>query len=542
MFEQRKNRNSRKSGRTRSAAKKEKVRQFKVKLFGNTFILKQPSAKRLFPVLLASVPAILGLVLAVGSVGGMVNISRDKTMDGYRERILAATESDPLPPFVYKRAIGHFAGDHDIWAGYLASLDRIGQSSKSINYLLELAPENGSGDPRFHLALAERLLALPNATLKARTLAEKHLRMAIETATGSLGVGARRQLALLQLVRGERENAFNTLLPVMTEDPVAGSEALWVAWSSGLNYDINAPARVLARLERDLRGQVTPDVVKAISKIRLMIVMNQESNVREWLSLQKTIKPEDRSQIDKELAEMSMIASIVRGDANDKMPEWSKLQPLLEKEPDHPLWTRLAIFIWANSDKPAAKPVRDWVQKHLDGESTGPNLLKQAIAVTSSKYQASGKSAADSEQLRKLYRKLLKTSPDDVLSLNNLSMLIYKYEPDHLEEGLAYARHAEKLAPNIPAVRDTVGEILARMGKWDEALPILESCVTGLPEEWNLHNTLAQIYDQKGMKDRSEAHRAALARIKRPLDADNYERLPGQRVANDANTNSAQGK
>lgn len=542
MFEQRNNRNSRKSGRTRSAAKKEKVRQFKVKLFGNTFILKQPAAKRLFPVILASVPAILGLVLAVGSVGGMVNISRDMTMDGYRERILASTASDPLPPFVYKRAIGHFAGDHDIWAGYLASLDRIGQSSKSINYLLELAPENGSGDPRFHLALAERLLALPNPTPKARTLVEKHLRMAIETATGSLGVGARRQLALLQLMRGERENAFNTLSPVMTEDPVAGSEALWVAWSSGLNYDINAPARVLARLERDLRGQVTPDVVKTISKIRLMIVMNQESNVREWLSLQKTIKPEDRSQIDKELAEMSMIASIVRGDANDKMPDWSKLQPLLEKEPDHPLWTRLAVAIWANSDKPAAKPVQAWVQKQLDGDSTGPNLLGQAVALTSSKYQASGKSAADSALLRKLYRKVLKNTPDDVISLNNLSMLIYKYEPDHLEEGLAYARHAEKLAPNIPAVRDSVGEILARMGKWDEALPILESCVTGLPQEWNLHNTLAQIYDQKGMKDRSAAHRAVLARLKRPLDADNYERLPALKPASGTGATATQGK
>ena len=121
---------------------------------------------------------------------------------------------------------------------------------------------------------------------------------------------------------------------------------------------------------------------------------------------------------------------------------------------------------------------------------------------------------------------MMAKTPDDILSLNNLSMLIYKYELDHLDEGLKYALHAQELAPQVPAVRDTVGEILARMGRWDEALPILEGCLAGLPEEWNLHNTLAQIYEQKGMKDRSAAHKAAVARIKRPLDADNYEKLP----------------
>ena len=125
-----------------------------------------------------------------------------------------------------------------------------------------------------------------------------------------------------------------------------------------------------------------------------------------------------------------------------------------------------------------------------------------------------------------MYRKLILKQPDDVIALNNLSMLIYKYEPENLDEALKYARHAEKLQPNAIAIRDTVGEILARLGRWDEALPILESCISVLKEEWNLHNTLAQIYEQKGQTDRAAAHRSALIRIKKPLDAANYEKLP----------------
>jgi predicted Zn-dependent protease len=152
--------------------------------------------------------------------------------------------------------------------------------------------------------------------------------------------------------------------------------------------------------------------------------------------------------------------------------------------------------------------------------------LRYSILASSSKYNTTGTKAEDSKVLRGLYRKLLATQPDDVIALNNLSMLIYKYEPDHLDEALQYASRAAKLAPRVPAVRDTVGEILARQGRWDEALPILESCISDLPEEWNLHNTLAQIYDKKGLKDRAAAHKSALERIKRPLDAANYDKLP----------------
>jgi tetratricopeptide (TPR) repeat protein len=282
---------------------------------------------------------------------------------------------------------------------------------------------------------------------------------------------------------------------------------------------------VLARVERDLRGQTVPDTPKVLTKLRILIIQDKESEARDWLSIQKSIKPDVRQQIESELAEMSMIASIVRN-GTQKLPDWTKLQKLLAKDADHPMWTRLAVAMWDGSEKPEAKPAHDWVQARLDDDSAGINLLRHAVAVTSARYQTNGKTAKDSEMLRKLYRKVLAKSPDDILSLNNLSMLIYKYELDHLDEGLKYALHAQELAPQIPAIRDTVGEVLARMGRWDEALPILESCLAGLPEEWNLHNTLAQIYEQKGMNDRATAHKAAVARIKRPLDADNYDKLP----------------
>lgn len=495
------------------------------KLFGWSFVARPPRLRYLGFTIAASLPAILGMVSAIAAMAGMVNESKDRTVASYREKIVSQPSNGSLPKLVYERVIAFSPSDVDVWESYLNTLDKLGENDRASGILSNLAPDDGKGDPRFHLKLARRLQTQNQLSSKSNFLIEKHLKIATENATGDLAVQARRQLSLYQLVKGDRETAFNTLAPIMMENPVAGSEALWIAWTTGLEMDISAPGKVMARLDRDLRGSSVPSNDNAVAKMRLMSILNQESAAREWLGTQRNIKPEDRQLIESEVSEMVLIASIIRS-GESKTPDWSKLEPLLARDPNHPMWSRLAVALWAAPPKPENEAARIWVQKRLDEGTSADTILRYSILASSSKYNTTGTKAEDSKVLRGLYRKLLATQPDDVIALNNLSMLIYKYEPDHLDEALQYASRAAKLAPRVPAVRDTVGEILARQGRWDEALPILESCISDLPEEWNLHNTLAQIYDKKGLKDRAAAHKSALERIKRPLDAANYDKLP----------------
>ncbi len=511
-------------GRTKTKGRRpESVMRFK--LFGWSFVARPPRLRYLGFTIAASLPAILGMVSAIAAMAGMVNESKDRTVASYREKIVSQPSNGSLPKLVYERVIAFTPSDVDVWESYLNTLDKLGENDRASGILSNLAPDDGKGDPRFHLKLAKRLQTVTPLSSKSNFLIEKHLKIATENATGDLAVQARRQLSLYQLVKGDRETAFNTLLPIMMENPVAGSEALWIAWTSGLEMDISAPGKVMARLDRDLRGSSVPSNDNAVAKMRLMSILNQESAAREWLGTQRNIKPEDRQLIESEVSEMVLIASIIRS-GESKTPDWSKLEPLLARDPNHPMWSRLAVALWAAPPKPENEAARIWVQKRLDEGTSADTILRYSILASSAKYNTTGTKAEDSKVLRGLYRKLLASQPDDVIALNNLSMLIYKYEPDHLDEALKYATHAAKLAPRVPAVRDTVGEILARQGRWDEALPILESCISDLPEEWNLHNTLAQIYDRKGLKDRAAAHKSALERIKRPLDAANYDKLP----------------
>jgi putative PEP-CTERM system TPR-repeat lipoprotein len=74
------------------------------------------------------------------------------------------------------------------------------------------------------------------------------------------------------------------------------------------------------------------------------------------------------------------------------------------------------------------------------------------------------------------YRALLEARPKDVVTLNNLAWL-YHQIGDARAVGLA--REAVKLAPQAPAVNDTLGWILVEQGQAKEGLEYLESAVAG---------------------------------------------------------------
>ena len=99
---------------------------------------------------------------------------------------------------------------------------------------------------------------------------------------------------------------------------------------------------------------------------------------------------------------------------------------------------------------------------------------------------------------------------------------MYKFPPRDLDESLRLVEKALELAPKNLVILETKGQVLARMGRFDEAREILLRTIPALPKEWNLHNTLAQIYDREGDTRNASAHRNLLKTIPKPTDADRY--------------------
>jgi putative PEP-CTERM system TPR-repeat lipoprotein len=107
----------------------------------------------------------------------------------------------------------------------------------------------------------------------------------------------------------------------------------------------------------------------------------------------------------------------------------------------------------------ALEPLERWSREHPD-DLGFRNLLADA-------YIRSGDRRAASEQ----YQQILQRQPKHVPSLNNLAWL---YHEARDQRALATARQAYQLAPQSPAVMDTLGWILVEQGQIAEGLPLLE--------------------------------------------------------------------
>jgi putative PEP-CTERM system TPR-repeat lipoprotein len=73
------------------------------------------------------------------------------------------------------------------------------------------------------------------------------------------------------------------------------------------------------------------------------------------------------------------------------------------------------------------------------------------------------------------YEQIVQRQPKHVPSLNNLAWL---YHEQRDQRALATARQAHQLAPQLPAIMDTLGWILVDSGQATEGLPLLEQAAT----------------------------------------------------------------
>ncbi|MFK7819193.1 MAG: tetratricopeptide repeat protein [Planctomycetaceae bacterium] len=105
----------------------------------------------------------------------------------------------------------------------------------------------------------------------------------------------------------------------------------------------------------------------------------------------------------------------------------------------------------------------------------------------------------------------LRHNPDSVALLNNLAWCLSREDPKGNKRALRLIERAlERAEVNSKTraeVRETHGQILARMGRFSEAAVSLESALPKLTDRSDAHATLAQIYDQLGQSSMAGLHR-----------------------------------
>jgi predicted Zn-dependent protease len=134
------------------------------------------------------------------------------------------------------------------------------------------------------------------------------------------------------------------------------------------------------------------------------------------------------------------------------------------------------------------QPLDEWVERH-------PDDLSMRVSLAEAQMRAGAKARAVQQ-----YEQIVARQPRDVVALNNLAWLCFELGD---RRALEFARRAQALAPNAPAVTDTLGWILVQSDQVAEGLKLLETAAAQVPNDGDMQYHYA----------------AALAKAGRPGDA-----------------------
>ncbi len=149
--------------------------------------------------------------------------------------------------------------------------------------------------------------------------------------------------------------------------------------------------------------------------------------------------------------------------------------------------------------------IADWLKTHP--KDVAVRMFDADIAMRTKDYPRASQG----------YKALLAAKPDDPVLLNNLAWSLWEQKD---AQALGYAEKAAQLAPNSPAVGDTLGWMLVEQGQVKRGLELLEKASAMVPKqsEIALHLAKAQIKD--GKKD---AARTTLQNVMKNAPADSAE-------------------
>ncbi len=111
------------------------------------------------------------------------------------------------------------------------------------------------------------------------------------------------------------------------------------------------------------------------------------------------------------------------------------------------------------------------------------------------------------EEGRMHLEQALRLSPELPMVANNLAWVLAHNEPPDLPRALDLAQTAVEQAPKNLSFRHTRGVVLAKLGRWQDALVDLEAALPQNPESPDLHRLLASAYDKLGSPDMAAEHR-----------------------------------
>jgi cellulose synthase operon protein C len=402
-------------------------------------------------------PAIAGLAT--------IDVSQGKP-EKARERFEALLKADPQNTFA-KLALAELAA-------------RTGAAPADVSKLLADAVKSNPGDQRSQLLLINQYLSSgePKSALNAAQAAAAALPNSNELLDA---------LGRAQLASGDAQQAVSTFKKLVSAQPNRAEHHVRLGEALGANKDLVEAGRSLKRAL-----ELKPDLVPARRGLAQLALLN--SNPKEALVQARELQKKQPTDATGWALEGDIESAGRNYDAAA-----AAYRTALQRQPTSDTAVRLhSTLLRAGKAADAERMATDWAQGHpkdgifryyLGDLALGRNDMATAEAH---------------------YRAVLQIAPTHAMAMNNIAWILTKQSKPGAVE---LATKANELAPNRPALLDTLATALAAEGKFPQAIDTQKKALSLATKEPSLKLNLARIYLKAGEKPYARAELEELAAL-----------------------------
>ena len=442
--------------------------------------------------LLASLPAVLVAGTALVFLLYVRKASPVKWMPAYNEAATAAMARGDLPAAdVYLRRVAAMDNSNAVIKRRALLAEKEQNFELARTLMRQIAPENGAGDAEAHIWLAKDVIkrATPLTPQEATTL-EHDLEKA------ALGTDNTEAHVLLGRFYASRGDAKRALLHVDQAVQVLPELRLTKAVLHAAQKD-TAAARTEATRARDFFREKVETVAAAPPEYRVLWA-RAEVLLGNHATAVRILQPGLTSAEPKQFREALVFVYLSWYDAEtEDGKRLDLLNAALAYGPNNPRALTLLAEL-SSREWERAGDARAALQKALS-QGSAPATVHCILGTRALQ-------KGDVEQAKLHLELAYQTNPQLPIVLNNLACMIVRSEKPDLPRALQLAEAARGLSNN-PEITDTIGSILARMGKRREAVKELEVALRAFPNRARLHKQLAELYEQLGDAELAKLHR-----------------------------------
>ena len=334
------------------------------------------------------------------------------------------------------------------YALVLASQQEIQRTRELLEFLTETSDR--SFGPA-HLEMARAYSALPKQTDQSSSKIESHLiRAMIDSDTTVI---ARISLGRLYRKRGRFNDAERILEPIRTNEEACIELAL-VRNAQGRFADV--PTTVAPYITRWRDQWKNPQDIGQFERSAIgLILMAEEESVLAGLDNPKlAISPTRLDELRRLAIGLWMARLLAQG--VDQYPQVLKIiATYQQKLPCSPIWISPLMQITQRNS-----PVRDSALKLRDQmtlqSECDPSFLHE--------FAVQGKDLEEMGFARQIYEKILLKYPDEILSLNNLAILLIETNPKDPQRALKLVEPIIQKYPDFLEIYDTRAQIKSTLG------------------------------------------------------------------------------